>query len=132
MKTVAATILSAAALAGCAAPSAYEMTQEDRSELAEVLGDRVPGDPVTCLPAGTQRQRVIDDRTIVYERGRTVYLQSFEATCNGLDDIGNVLVINSPLGRTCAGDIARVTDSASGITGGSCFFKPFVPYTERD
>ncbi|MCJ7421329.1 DUF6491 family protein [Sphingomicrobium astaxanthinifaciens] len=119
-------------LAGCAAPSAYEMSADDQSELAELLGDRVPDEPVRCLPMNTQGSTAIDERTIVYRSGNTRYLQTFEADCNDVDRIGNALVIESQMGRTCSGDIARVVDTVSGMTGGVCVFRDFIPYRDPE
>ncbi|WP_265587291.1 hypothetical protein [Sphingomicrobium arenosum] len=121
-----------ALLGGCASPTPYEMSPDAESELAELLGDRVPGEPVSCLPPNVTSSTVIDERTVVYRFGGTRYLQTFNADCNGLDRIGHVLVIESPLGRTCSGDIAKVYETATGMYGGFCAFNDFIPYRDAD
>ncbi|MCJ8190997.1 DUF6491 family protein [Sphingomicrobium aestuariivivum] len=121
-----------ALLAGCTTSEPYAMSADDEAELAELLGDRVPGEPVSCLPANVTSSTVVDDHTIVYRVGRTRYLQTFDAPCSGLDRIGHVLVIESPMGRTCRGDRARVVETTAGMTGGFCTFSHFIPYRDAD
>lgn len=101
-------------------------------ELAEALAGRAAGAPQRCIPnyrAGSMR--VIDDWTILFRSGSTVYLQTPRGGCPGIGSNRNTLVTRLwGTNQLCDGDISRLVDLSSGIGGGSCVFGPFVPYTK--
>lgn len=74
--------------------------------------------------------QVVDDYTILFHDGRTVYVQNPRGGCSGLGSGANTLVTRQ-FGTTqlCSGDINRVVDLQTGMSGGSCVFSQFVPYT---
>jgi hypothetical protein len=115
------------------APERITHSPKAQKELADALAGRTAGQPVQCLPSyrAASNMQVIDDWTILFRDGRTVYLQTPRGGCPGVSSFGNTLVTrlqgNSQL---CNGDINHVVDVQSRIGGGSCVFGPFVPYTK--
>jgi hypothetical protein len=70
----------------------------------------------------------IDDRTIVFKRGRQVYVNHLLGECDGLDSGFYTLVTRSGGSGMCRGDISHVTDVRTGMMVGSCAIGDFVPY----
>jgi len=101
-------------------------------ELNESLAGRIPGKPMDCLPnyRSTQMQ-VVDESTILFKDGRTVYVQNPRGGCHGLGLGGYTLVTREfGVNRMCAGDINKTVDLIAGVAGGACVFGPFIPYTK--
>jgi hypothetical protein len=125
--------LSAAAmLASCSTTPVQEArSPRAQKELAEALAGRVQGKPVSCLPNyRADNMQIIDDWTILFRDGRTVYLQTPRGGCPGIASRRNVLVTRLwGSGQLCSGDISHLVDPTSGIGGGACVFSEFVPYT---
>ena len=124
----------AAILASCTSAShEYQRSSEAQQELDKALAGRVAGKPLNCIPnyRATDMQ-IIDDYTIIFKDGRTVYLQTPPGGCPGIANHGNILV-NRPMGTSqlCSGDINHLLDPATGMQGGSCVFDEFVPYTKQ-
>lgn len=123
---------AAALLATCATgPVEYTRSPEAQQELDRALAGRVPGKPVSCIPnyRATDMQ-IIDDWTLLFKDGGTVYLQNPRGGCSGIESHRNILV-TTLRGTTqlCSGDINHLFDPVSGIGGGACVFSEFIPYT---
>jgi hypothetical protein len=122
-----------ALLASCSTtPAQMSRTPEAQQELDKALAGRVPGAPLNCIPnyRSTDMQ-VIDEWTILFKDGRTVYVQNPRGGCPGIDSFGNVLVTRlHGTTQLCSGDINHLFDPVSGIGGGACVFSQFVPYTK--
>ena len=122
-----------AALASCSA-TAVQDTPSPRAqrELAEALAGHVPGKPVRCMPNyRSGSMQVIDDDTILFKDGRTIYLQKPRGSCIGLANGSRTLVTRQfGTNQLCDGDINRTVDLAANMEGGACVFGPFVPYTK--
>jgi hypothetical protein len=75
--------------------------------------------------------QIIDDWTILFRDGRTIYVQNPRGGCPGIGSRRNILV-NRVFGtnQLCSGDISHLLDPVSGIQGGACVFGDFVPYTK--
>lgn len=122
--------LMATVVAGC--ETAGEMPA--RSERAQAtyeraLAGKTAGRAEKCLPLHRTRDMVkIDDTTILFRDGNTVYVNSTLGACNNLGDESYALVTRNFGPQLCRGDIATVTDTTSGITVGSCSLGDFVPY----
>lgn len=122
--------LSALLVAGC--ETAGEMPL--RSERAQAtfereLAGKTAGRAEKCLPLQRSRDMVkIDDSTILFRDGRTVYVNTTLGACNNMGDQSYALVTRNFGPQLCRGDIATVTDMTSGITVGSCALGDFVPY----
>jgi hypothetical protein len=123
---------SATLLSCSSTPVAEAPTPKAEKELAEALAGRVPGPPQRCIRNyRTTNMQVIDDYTLLFEEGRTVYLQKPINGCFGLGNHSRTLVTR-PFGTTdlCEGDINKLVDLTAGIQGGACVFGPFMPYTK--
>ena len=126
--------LPAAALLAACSTTPVQETRSPRAqkELADALAGRVAGKPVTCLPSyRADNMQIIDDWTILFKDGRTVYVQNPRGGCPGIGSRRNVLVTRLfGTNQLCSGDISRLFDPTSGINGGACVFSEFVPYTK--
>ena len=122
------------ATASCmATPYQRAPSQRAQAELAKALAGRTPGPALHCIPNyRTTNMEIIDDSTILFNEGRTVYLQRPRGACNGISS-GSFTLVTRPFGvnQLCDGDINHLTDLRTGMLGGSCVFGPFVPYTRR-
>jgi hypothetical protein len=122
---------TAGALSISSLPARETPSEKSAQELARALQGRTAGQPVTCIPnfRGQARMEVIDDGTILFREGSTLYLQRPSSECRGIDDGGYTLVSrhygNQQL---CSGDIQQLVELTTGIQAGSCTFGPFVPY----
>jgi len=128
-----AAILSAAALASSStAMSPQALSPHAASQLSQALAGRTAGPPVNCVQNfRSSTMKVIDEGTIIYGSGRTIYVQKPVGGCPGLTMGAHSLVARKfTTNRICAGDINQVTDLRTGVIVGSCVFKPFIPYTQ--
>ena len=120
-------VLLAAALA---APPLLARDKDPEAELAKMLAGRTPDKPTDCIPLyRTMSSTTIDRTALVYEQGRTLYVNRFEGQCTLLDWT-HIPVTKTPTGQLCRGDIVRMVDRTSGFMTGSCAFGPFQPYTK--
>lgn len=126
-------ILIGLAAAGCTTASDQETrSPKAQRELAEALAGRTQGPAVRCIPNyRADRMQVIDDYTILFHDGRTVYVQNPRGGCPGLGSGSRTLVTRQfGTSELCDGDINHTVDLVSKIHGGACVFSPFVPYTK--
>ncbi len=71
--------------------------------------------------------RIGDDRTLIYGRGRTVWVNRLGPDCRGIRR-SDILILE-PIGASyCRGDRVRSTDPVSGIPGPGCRLGDFIPY----
>ena len=128
-----ATIMAAVLLTACStAPAEQVRSPQAEEELAKKLAGRVAGEPVRCIPTyRANDMHIIDDWTILFEDGRTIYGQNPRGGCPGIANHRNVLVSRPiPSNQLCSGDIQHLFDPVSKIGGGACVFSDFVPYTK--
>ncbi len=126
-------VSGAALLASCTSTPVQEVrSPKAQKELTEALAGRTVGPPVNCLPNWrTSNMQIIDDYTILFRDGRTVYVQNPKGGCNGIGSGAYTLVTRQfGTAQMCRGDINRVVDLRTGMGGGSCVFSEFVPYTK--
>lgn len=123
-------LIAAAALTGCMTqPQPPTRSAEGQAEFLKLTAGKVAGQPVTCLPSYQRNDMVtIDDGTVAFRNGRTVYVNKLLGECSGLDSGFYTLVTTSSGSGLCRGDIARVTDIRTGMMAGSCAIGDFVPY----
>ena len=128
-----AILLVGAALVASCAPAPVGHTPRAAQQLASALAGRTPGQPVNCIPTfRANEMQVIDDETILFRDGSTIYLQKTKGSCPGLASGANTLVTRSRgINQLCSGDIQRLGNLPSGVGAGACVFGPFVPYTRR-
>ena len=124
-------MLTASALAACTTgPEPQSRSAEAEAKLQQTLAGRVAGEPMTCLPRWNRDNMVvIDDNTILFNEGSTVYRTELQGDCNRLSSGFYTLVTRSPLPSLCRGEIARVVDLRTDTMVGSCAIGDFVPYT---
>ena len=123
-------LLLTATLGACAAGPEPARTAEAESHLNSLIAGKVPSKPLSCLPHYRANDMVvIDDGTVVFKNGRTVYRNDFQGgSCAQLGRGHYALVTRTSGGGLCRGDIAEVRDLSAGITVGSCVLGDFVPY----
>jgi len=99
-------------------------------KLAKALAGRAPGQPVGCISNSRGSQMtVVDDYTILFKEGGTVYVQKPKGGCHGLGSSNYTLVTRiAGSNRLCNGQIGEMVDRVSGFSYGSCVFDQFVPY----
>lgn len=127
-----AALCAAALAASSSAIGGSGQSPAASAKLAKSLAGRTPGAPVRCVPDFRNNDmKVIDDGTILFGQGKTVYLQKPAGGCPSLR-LGGYSLVSRQFGsnRACQGDINEVVDVRSGVTVGSCVFAPFVPYTK--
>ena len=124
-------LLLTAALSACAVGPQPGRTAEAEAHLDKLLAGKVAGRPVSCLPHYSANDMiVIDDSTVVFRNGRTVYRNDFQGgSCSNLGRGHYALVTRTTGSGLCRGDIADVRDLSAGIGVGSCVLGDFVPYT---
>ena len=123
---------AAAALGSCATPTEEARSPKAAKQLAEALEGRVAGEPVDCIRNyRTTNIEVIDDWTILFREGQTVYVQNPAGGCRGIGNQSKTLITRAfGVSRTCRGDINRLISVHSRMPAGSCIFTAFVPYTK--
>ena len=124
---------ASAMLLSCSASSVRDTpSPRAQRDLAEALAGRTPGPATRCIPNyRSSNMQVIDDDTILFRDGRTIYLQKPRGGCSGLGNGSRTLVTRQfGTSELCDGDINRLVDLSAGIQGGACVFGPFVPYTK--
>jgi hypothetical protein len=119
----------AAAATVTAAPAAA--TPRGEAELARMLEGRVAGEPVDCVNLRQVRStQVIDDTAIVYQVGRTLYVNR-PRNPDALDrwDTQIVRPFNS---RLCSVDTVQTVQPGTRMFTGIVFLGEFVPYEQTD
>lgn len=132
-RTLGLCLSAAAILAACStAPAEPTRSPMAQKELADALAGRVAGKPVNCIPTyRADDMQIIDDWTILFKDGSTIYVQNPRGGCPGIGSHRNVLISRPmPSSQLCSGDIQQLFDPTSGIGGGACVFSEFVPYTK--
>lgn len=100
------------------------------AELAELLKNRVAGEPIRCLrPSQSRGLRIIDETAMVFRDGRTVYINRTNAP-RFLDEF-DLPVFRQFTSRLCDNDQVEMRDRGSnGSFGGPILLlEEFTPYT---
>ena len=131
-KTSLAMTIAAMTLAACStAPAEQSRSPQASKELADALSGRVAGAPQRCISTyRTTKVHPIDDWTIIYDQGSTIYVQNPKGGCPGVGRGSDILVTRQVTNQLCDGEIARTVDLTSRIERGGCVLGPFVPYTK--
>ena len=119
-------------LASCStATSAPTRSPRAAKELADALAGRVAAPPQRCISNFPQVEvQTIDDWTILYKEGSTIYVQNPRGGCSGLASGARTLVTRQVgTSQMCDGDINQTVDLLSRTGGAACVFGPFIPYT---
>ena len=116
---------TALVLASCARPG----TPGSSELFARELAGRAAGAPQTCintLPA--QNLRAIDDHTIAYDRGTTIYVNRLLDNCPSVGPHNTLIVQASIAGQYCRGDQISGNEPGGIIAGPACNLQDWVPY----
>ncbi|WP_116090810.1 hypothetical protein [Sphingomonas crusticola] len=127
LKLLPALVVIGVALPAGAAP---RISESGEAKLAKALEGRIPGKPVDCISLrGAKSSQVYDGTAIVYEDGRTLYVNRPAIGAESLrrDDI---LVSKTYSDRLCRIDTIRLVDQGSRIEHGFVGLGQFVPYTK--
>ena len=126
MRKVAIALAAAALLAGPASQAKERLTGEQ--QLAKLLEGRVAGEPVSCIPLHrTSNTRIIDRTAIVYDSGRTIYVN--RPRHPGSLDSDDVMVTRLHSSQLCRLDTVRLHDRSGFWYSGFVGLEDFVPYT---
>lgn len=122
-------ILAGLGLAACAAQPPATRSAQAQAKFQQLTAGKMAGAPISCLPTYRAGDMVtIDDSTVVFKQGRTVYVNHMNGGCSGLGSGFYALVTRSSGSGLCRGDIATVTDPSSGFMVGACSVGDFIPY----
>jgi hypothetical protein len=124
-------LLLTVALGACSTTPQMGRSAEADAQLERLLAGKVAGEGRSCLPhRRASNMVVIDDNTVVFDAGRTVYRNDFQGgSCSSLGSGFYTLVTRTSGSGLCRGDIAEVVDTHSGMAVGNCVLGDFVPYT---
>lgn len=119
-----------ALLAACTTSPQSARSPRAERELAEALEGRVAGKPERCINFDSSVQtEVIDQHTVIFRDGHTVYVQNPPDGCPGLGG-GAYSLVTRPFGsQLCDRDVNNLVDLRTGMQGPVCVFGPFIPYT---
>lgn len=135
LATIALVAIAPVALSACAASAvrsanADALTPDQMQLLDRNLGGKVAGRAVSCISSRTADQtiRVSDDILLYRVSGNLVYRNDLRSSCPGLARDDDIIVSTIHGSGPCRGDIIRLVDRASGISGPSCVLGEFTPY----
>jgi len=119
--------VAATALALAAAPLAARERLTGEKQLAKMLEGRVAGKPVDCISLNSSRNSTVIDKTaIVYEDGRTLYVNR-PTNADSLDS-DDILVTKTSMSQLCRLDTVQLHDRGSRMWHGFVGLEQFVPY----
>jgi hypothetical protein len=92
------------------------------------LAGRVAGPAQSCVPTQpTRNLQIVDESTLVYGSGGTVYLNHLRAACPGLNPT-TTLIFDLHASQYCSGDHFRTIETGSSVPGPVCLLGDWVPY----
>ena len=119
----------AALLAGPALQAKERLTGEQ--QLAKLLEGREAGQPVSCIPlSSTSDSRIIDKTAIVYDSGRTIYVNRPRYP-DSLDS-DDIMVTVLHTSQLCRLDTVKLHDRSGFFFTGFVGLEDFVPYRRVD
>ena len=126
-KTIAAVLAAATVLSLSVAAYARPRIAPE-AKLAKMLDGRVAGEPRDCIFLPSIRgSRIIDRTAIVYDAGRTLWVNRPRSGAESLDD-DDILVTNLHGSSLCSIDIVQLQDRYSNFYSGFVGLGEFVPY----
>ncbi|WP_414901546.1 hypothetical protein ACMT1E_00595 [Sphingomonas flavalba] len=116
-------LLPALALCGADTPTSAQR------QLTKDIAGRTAGKPARCVPTanGGEALRVIDNQTLAYRDGRTLWVSRLDAPCPGLAP-ARTLVTETFGGQYCRGDRFYSLQPGSTMPGPFCLLGEFTPY----
>ena len=126
-KTIAAVLTAATVLSLSVAADARPRIAPE-AKLAKMLDGRVAGEPRDCIFLPSIRgSRIIDKTAIVYDAGRTLWVNRPRSGAESLDD-DDILVTNLHGSSLCSIDIVSLHDRYGHFYSGFVGLGEFVPY----
>lgn len=127
-----AIVIAAVTATACttAPPPSPEQVARTQAQLQELTAGKVAQAPISCLQHYNANDMVvIDENTVAFKNGRTVYIAHMNGPCSNLGGASYALLTkDSGSMGLCRGDIARVIDTSLHMTVGSCTFGDIIPY----
>ena len=130
MRRTIAAILAAAAVLALSATADARPRVAPEEKLAKMLDGRVAGEPRDCIYLPSIRgSRIIDKTAIVYDAGRTLWVNRPRSGASSLND-DDILVtdLHGSGSQLCSIDIIRLHDRTSFFYSGFVGLGEFVPY----
>lgn len=135
MKRIAIALLLGAAAGSCTTGPEQppRRSMEGEQSLSRLLAGKSAGQPISCMQHyHSADMTTIDGRTVVFHSPGTAYLVQLSPGCDELGRGGYALLTTEHGGTgLCTGDIARVLDTTTRFTAGSCGIDRIVPYSTR-
>lgn len=126
-KTIAA-VLAAATVLSLSVSAEARPKIAPEVKLAKMLDGRVAGEPQDCIFMPTIRgSRIVDKTAIVYDAGRTLWVNRPRSGAESLDD-DDILVTNLHGSSLCSIDIVSLHDRYGHFYSGFVGLGEFVPY----
>ena len=126
-KTIAA-VLAAATVLSLSVSAEARPKIATEVKLAKMLDGRVAGEPQDCIFMPTIRgSRIVDKTAIVYDAGRTLWVNRPRSGAESLDD-DDILVTNLHGSSLCSIDIVSLHDRYGHFYSGFVGLGEFVPY----
>ena len=126
-KTIAA-VLAAATVLSLSVSAEARPKIAPEVKLAKILDGRVAGEPQDCIFMPTIRgSRIVDKTAIVYDAGRTLWVNRPRSGAESLDD-DDILVTNLHGSSLCSIDIVSLHDRYGHFYSGFVGLGEFVPY----
>ena len=130
---IAATALLGLAIAPASANDDKPDPSKGETELAKLLEGRVAGEPSDCITTyGSGNLHVIDKTALVYERGKTVWVNRTRHPESLDEDDYLVIVKYGNTSQLCRLDHVTTRDRTSNFFSGVIFLEDFVPYRKAD
>ena len=106
------------------------LTDKQSALLTKELNGKVASAPVNCISDYNASNIIrVSDNILLYRvSSRLVYRNNLRSTCSGLARDNDIIVSEQFGGQKCRGDIIRLVDRTSGISGGFCSLGQFTPY----
>ena len=128
MRKTIATVLAAATVLSLAVSADARPKIAPEAKLAKMLDGRVAGEPQDCIFLPSIRgTRVIDKTAIVYDAGRTLWVNRPRSGAESLDD-DDVLLTRLHSSSLCSIDIVELRDRYGHFYNGFVGLGEFVPY----
>ncbi len=123
-------LIGVAVATGGATDQRQSAAERAQAKIAHALEGMTAGAPRDCIP----RERMGEARqfpdTILYVEGRKrVWRNDVVGHCAGLGQ-DDLMVVTSPTGQLCRGDLITTRARVGGMITGSCSLGRFVPYSK--
>jgi hypothetical protein len=100
----------------------------NQEQFSRELAGRVAGPAQECVPIQqAENLRIVDQRTLAYGTGRTLWVNRLESDCPGMQAMDR-LIVDVHGSEYCRHDHFRSVGFSGSIPGPVCFLGKFTPY----